>query len=167
MLKHPALVHGCLRISSQKSFHKSTCFALSCFLHSLHTVFSETFSSPECGQLQSKFCISYLQKHIFFYFKCFQLRHARTLFTLIITPLAGPNLHNKVSMPTMPASPPVAKFILGKVQANLLVMWQKRTMTFFKSLKSLMVMGSWIIYGTTHVIIRWSSIMRSDCYFNY
>ena len=129
--------------------------------------FLKRFLPQNAANCKVKFCISYLQKHIFFYFKCFQLWHARTLFTLIITPLAGPNLHNKVSMPTMPALPPVAKFILGKVQANLLVMWQKRTMTFFKSLKSLMVMGSWIIYGTTHVIIRWSSIMRSDCYFNY
>ena len=32
---------------------------------------------------------------------------------------------------------------------------------------TMMVMGSWIIYGTIHLIIRWRSIMRSDRYFNY
>ena len=32
---------------------------------------------------------------------------------------------------------------------------------------TMMVMGSWIIYGTTHLIIMQSSITRSDHYFNY
>ena len=36
---------------------------------------------------------------------------------------------------------------------------------FRQMIMTMMVMESWIIYGTTHVIIRQSSIMGSDHYF--
>ena len=64
----------------------------------------------------------------------FQSRLARILFTSIMRPLRGPNLHDKVFTQTIPASPRLARCVLGKVQASLLVIWQKRTLTFFKSL---------------------------------
>ena len=68
---------------------------------------------------------------------------ARILLTFIIIPLADLNLCNKVSMPTMPFSSPLAKWVLGKIQAIWWVVLQKRTLTFFKWLY---VWQTWLGY---------------------
>ena len=55
----------------------------------------------------------------------------------------------------------------GKWKLILMGRGELKSQTSKQMMMTMMMMGSWIIYGTTHLIIRWSSIMRSDHYFNY